>query len=78
MRDVQSNIGSDQFYHYKTIEYVNDDMEELYDGTLITKPKKDRHFLDDWEPELDDEDDIVPQILLQDQDDEWETKSLNV
>ena len=48
----------------------------MYDGIKLNKEKKDRHFLDDWEPELDDEDNIVPQILLQDQD-EWETRSLN-
>ena len=26
----------------------------------VNKEKKDRHFLDEWEPELDDEDNIVP------------------
>lgn len=56
---------------------MEQDDGELYDGTKIKKERKERHFLDDWEPELDDEDDIVPQILLHDQE-EWETRSLNI
>ena len=59
LNEVRSNIDSEQFYHYNQDHGYMEGDNLLYDGTLYDRyKKKEGHFLDDWCPEEDDDEDI--------------------